>query len=193
MIFYQGVNTMNERLKFAMKQRKKYPEKPFIHPSVTIPKWVTVGNNVTIREGCTIGTQGFGFENDENGEFFHIPHTGGVTIGDNVEIFEGVSIARGTIDNTIIGDGTKIDCHVHIGHNAKIGKNCIITAGAIFSGSTVLGDNCFVGIGACIKDHVFIANRVLIGQGANVVSDISKENVVVVGNPAQILRDRNEL
>jgi len=163
---------MNERLKFTMEQRRKFPQEPFIHPSVNIPDWVKLGKNITIHENCTIGTEGFGFAQDENGKWFHIPHVGQVIIEDDVEIFSGTNIDRGTVENTIIGHGSKIDHHCHIGHNVNIGKNCIITAMVVIGGSTIIGDNVWIGPNSTIMDHITIGNDVFIGTQTNVIKSV---------------------
>jgi len=178
---------MNDRLKFALEQRKKYPTHPFIHPSVHIPDWVEIGNNVTIHENCTIGTEGFGFVKNEDGIWLHIPHVGKVIIGDDVEIFAGTNIDRGTVDPTRIGNGTKIDHHCHIGHNVQIGENCIITAKVVIGGSTKIGNNVWIGPNSTILNKITIGNDVYIGAQTNVIKSV-EEGVVVVGNPARILR-----
>lgn len=176
------------KLKFCLEMRQKYPEVISIHPSVKIPEWVKLGNNVSIHEGCIIGSQGFGFERVE-GKLLHIPHIGLVIIEDSVEIFEGCNICRGTIDETRIGRGTKIDALCHIGHNAKIGKDCLITAHCIVGGSVVIGDNVYLGLNTTVKDHVSIADHTMIGCGSNVVEDIvSPPESVWVGNPAKFMR-----
>jgi len=176
------------RLDFFKQQRKKYPQ--YLNPRIEI--WidedvVKVGKNVSIRAGCTIGTQGFGYEWDGKEEL-QIPHVGRVIIGDNVIIHEMVHVARGTVDNTVIGDGTRIDSLVHVAHNVRIGKHCLITAGVIIAGSVTIGDHTQIGPGTSIIDHVKIGNNVLIGVGAVVITDIP-DNQVWVGNPARYLRD----
>ena len=179
---------MDERLKFAKDQRKKYPQKPFIHPSVHIPDWVKLGINVTIHENCTIGTEGFGFVKDEDGKWLHIPHSGGLVIGDNVEIFAGTNIDRGTVNNTVIGKGTKIDHHCHIGHNVQIGENCVITAKVVIGGSTQIGNNVWIGPNSTILNKISIGDDVYIGSQTNVIKSV-KSGDVVVGNPARIIKD----
>ena len=181
---------MDERLKFAKKQREAHPQKPFIHPSVNIPDWVKLGKNITIHENCTIGTEGFGFAQDVNGKWLHIPHIGQVLLEDDVEIFAGTNIDRGTVDNTIIGKGTKIDHHCHIGHNVKIGKNCLITAMALIGGSSTIGDNVWIGPNSTILDHITIGDNVYIGAQTNVIKSV-EDNVVVVGNPARVIRKKH--
>lgn len=178
---------MNERLRFALEQRLKYPQEHFIHQSVRIPEWVRLGNNVTIHENCTIGTEGFGFAQQEDGTWIHIPHVGGVVIGDDVEIFAGTNIDRGTVNDTVVGKGTKVDHHCHIGHNVQIGANCIITAKVIIGGSTRIGDNVWIGPNSTILDHITVGNGVCIGAQTNVISSV-EDSVTVVGNPHRVLR-----
>lgn len=162
----------------------------FIHPSVKIPLWVKLGNNVTIHEGCIIGADGLGHEQLPDKTWVAVPHVGGVMIEDNVEILPLTTVGRGTVQDTLIGGGTKIDMHVHIAHNCKIGRNCIIAAGVMFGGSCIVGDNVWIGHGSTIQDHVTIANNVFIGSGTNVIKSILDEGVVVVGNPGRIIKKR---
>ncbi|KKN59935.1 hypothetical protein LCGC14_0536850 [marine sediment metagenome] len=105
-----------------------------------------------------------------------------------VEIFSGTNIVRPTLDDTRIGEGTKIDYNCHIAHNVNIGKHCLIIAGTILGGSVTIGDNCYLGIGCMIKNKVKIGNNVTIGVGAVVLEDV-KDNYVMVGNPAKFLRN----
>lgn len=182
-----NTNFMSKRLEFCLEMREKYPEEYKIHSSVHIPEWVTIGRNVSIKEGCKIGTQGFGFQ-ESNGIQLHIPHIGGVIIEDNVEIFENTIVCRGTLENTIIGSGTKIDVQCHVSHNVKIGKNCVIPSGCIFGGSSEIGDNVFIGSNSTLRDHVKIASNVTIGCGSNVVKDITEENTTWAGNPARKIK-----
>ena len=175
------------RLAFAKKQRKKYAHllEPFIHESVEIPSWVEIGKNVTIRKNCTIGTEGFSYVKSD-GKWLHIPHVGGVKIGDNVDIYPHSNIDRGTLKDTVIGEGTKIDHYCHIGHNCQIGNNCVITAHVIIGGSAIIGDNVWIGPNSTILNKIKVGDNVYIGAQTNVIKSI-KSNVTVVGNPARIL------
>ncbi|MFH0815925.1 MAG: UDP-3-O-(3-hydroxymyristoyl)glucosamine N-acyltransferase [Methanobacteriota archaeon] len=179
--------TNDERLAFAKAQRKKYPKliRPFIHPSVKIESWVKIGKNVTIHEGCTIGTEGFGFVK-ERGKWLHIPHVGGVVIGDDVEIFPHSNVDRGTVNDTVIGKGTKIDHYCHIGHNSKVGENCVITAHVIIGGSAVIGDDVWIGPNSTVLNKVTVGSNVYIGSQTNVIKSVP-DNKVVVGNPARFI------
>jgi len=178
-----------ERLKFCLEMRQRYPETPNIHKSVIIPKWVVLGKNITIHEGVTLGSQGFGFERDENGNWLHIPHVGKIIIEDDVEIFEGTNVCRGTVNDTIIGKGTKIDALCHIGHNAVIGKNCIITAHCMIGGC-VIGDDVWVGPGSTFAAKIKVADKTFVGRSSNVVKSIEEPGTVWAGNPAKFLRYR---
>ena len=126
---------------------------------------------------------GFGFVKI-NGEWQRFPHYGDVKIGKDVEIGRNTCIDRGSLAHTVIGDGTKIDNLVHVAHNVKIGKRCLITAGAILGGSCEIGDDCFIGIGALIRNGIKIGAGATVGMGAVVTKDVP-EGVTVVGNPAR--------
>lgn len=147
---------------------------------------VSIGRDVVIKPGAIVGTDGFGFERAEDGTLERFPHIGGVVIEDQVEIGANTCVDRGTLSNTTIGFGTKVDNLVHIGHNAKIGRNCLIAAGSVVCGSEI-GDDCFVGVGARIIQKVKIGRNVFIGMGAVVLKDIP-DDTVVVGVPARPLR-----
>lgn len=151
--------------------------------------YVTIGHNVAIGPFSVIGKAGFGYEM-LRGKWQKVNHIGKVILEDGVEIGANTCIDRAKLEATIIGAGTKIDNLVHVGHNAIIGKHCLIVAGSVIGGSCVLGDNVFVGENATIKDHVRVGANVIIGCGANVVKDVP-DNVTVVGNPARILKAHN--
>jgi UDP-3-O-[3-hydroxymyristoyl] glucosamine N-acyltransferase len=146
---------------------------------------VRIGKNVNIYEHCNLGGAGFGFAVDNSsGTWRHFPHIGGLEIEDNVELFPYVNIDRGTLGNTKIGTGTKIDHYCHIGHNSVIGNNCIITAQVVFCGSSRIGSNSWVGVGSIIKQSVQIGNKVTIGIGSVVTKDIP-DSETWIGSPAR--------
>ena len=95
-----------------------------------------IGNNSIMKSGVTIGEDGFAFERNADGDLERFPHIRGVKIGDNVEVGANTNIARGSLSDTIIGNGTKIADMVHIGHNTLIGKHCQIAA------ATAIGGEC---------------------------------------------------
>ena len=148
----------------------------------------SLGKNCKIKAGTIIGGLGFGLITDKEGHHHRIPHVGNVNIGNNVVIGSNCTIDRGTIDNTIICGGTNLDNQVHVAHNVKIGKNCMIAGQVGFAGSTILGDNVVIGGQAGISGHLKIGNNVKIGGGSGVIDNIP-DNSQVMGYPAIPLRD----
>ena len=146
-----------------------------------------VGNNTSILDGAVIGKKGFGFFPLKN-KNFRYPHIGCVLIGNNVEIGCNNTIDRGSISNTVIGDGTFLDNQVHIAHNVKIGKNCIITGQVGFAGSSTIGNRVMIGGQAGISGHINIGDNVRIGGGSGVIKNISS-NERVMGYPAKNIRN----
>ena len=145
-----------------------------------------IGSNTNILDGAIIGKKGFGFfPGDKN---IRYPHIGSVLIGDNVEIGCNNTIDRGSLSNTVIEDGTFLDNQVHIGHNVKIGKNCIITGQVGFAGSSSIGNNVMIGGQAGISGHLKIGDNVQIGGGSGVIKDIPS-NSKVMGYPAKNFRN----
>ena len=146
-----------------------------------------IGNNVVIQSGCKIGLKGFGFIplKERNLKF---PHIGNVIIKDNVELASSCTIDRGSISDTIIDENTYLDNQVHIAHNVKIGKNCMIAGQVGFAGSTVVGNNVSIGGQAGVSGHLKIGNNVKIGGGSGVVKDVG-DNQVIMGYPAVSLKD----
>lgn len=169
------------RKDFCLEQRAKYPFTPQILSET--PDYVITGEGIHIAKNVVFAPFGFGYE-FINGENLLIPHIGKIVLEDNVYVHEGTIIVRGTVDETRIGEGTKIDTMVHIAHNVKIGKNCLIVSGAVLGGSAVIGDNCFLGIGCMIKNKVKIGDNVTVGMGAVVTKDIP-DGETWVGNPAK--------
>jgi UDP-3-O-[3-hydroxymyristoyl] glucosamine N-acyltransferase len=149
-----------------------------------------IGNNCLIEPGVTIGADGFAYERDkETLRLERFPHIGGVRIGDNVEICANSSIARGSISDTIIGDGTKLDALVHVAHNVIIGRNCELTAGTIIGGSTTVGDTSWMGLNCTLKNKIKIGNKVIVGAGACVIHDVPNEDIVA-GVPAKSIKHK---
>ena len=132
---------------------------------------------------------GFGFTRDKDGILHRKPHPFDVTIGKNVEIGRFTNIDKGSWRDTTIGEGTKIDSHVHIGHNVIIGKHCLLVAGTIVGGSAEIGYFCFIGENASIRQHIKIGNHVMIGMGAVVINNV-EDNDIIAGNPAKSIKNK---
>tara|TARA_Y100000768_G_C23928315_1_gene658712 strand:+ start:385 stop:1362 length:978 start_codon:yes stop_codon:yes gene_type:complete len=145
-----------------------------------------IGNNTNILDGAIIGKKGFGFFHGKKSNIRY-PHIGAVIIGNNVEIGCNNTIDRGSLSNTIIRDGTFLDNQVHIAHNVKIGKNCIITGQVGFAGSSTIGDRVMIGGQAGISGHLIIGDNVQIGGGSGVINNIPS-NTKVMGYPAKNIR-----
>jgi UDP-3-O-[3-hydroxymyristoyl] glucosamine N-acyltransferase len=159
-------------------------ENTFIYGNCYLYNNTIVGNNVTIHAGTVIGADGFGYSKNEAGEFVKFPHIGGVIIEDNVDIGANTCIDRGSLGNTHIKQGAKIDNLVHIAHNVIIGKNSAIIAHAMIGGSTVIDDDAWVAPNVAIRDLVTIGKNATIGLGAIVTKSIPA-NETWMGNPAK--------
>lgn len=178
----------NPALWFIRVAKRFFPLQPqiAIHPTATINDCVKIGKNVKIGPGCRIGFDGHGYEKNEEGCWERFPHYGGVVIEDDVEIGANTCIDRGTLSDTVIGKGTKIDNLVHIGHNARIGKNCYITAKCMM-GRSIIGDDVWVGPCSSILPGVNVGKGAFIGMGSVVVEDV-EEYTLVYGVPARFAR-----
>ena len=153
-----------------------------IYPNVTIYDGCKLGNRVIINANSTIGEDGFGYASYK-GVHHKIPQIGGVVIEDDVEIGACCGVERGTLGDTIIGQGSKLGDLVTIGHGAKIGAHCLLVAQVGIAGSTTLGHHCVVGGQVGIVGHINIGNNVTIAAQAGVVNNIP-DGQVVLGAPA---------
>ena len=155
-----------------------------IESNCNIQSGSVLGENVIVRSNTIIGCDGFGYEKDKDGCNIKFPHLGKVIVNNNVEIGSLCSIARGTLDNTIINQGVKIDNHVYIAHNVLVGKNSMLMSGSKVNGSVKIGKNCWIGTGAMIREGVSVSDNTIVGMGSVVVKNINEESTVV-GNPAR--------
>ncbi|MDP3539514.1 MAG: UDP-3-O-(3-hydroxymyristoyl)glucosamine N-acyltransferase [Azonexus sp.] len=144
-----------------------------LFPNVSIYAGCKIGRNAIIHSGVVIGADGFGFAPDQ-GQWVKIPQIGRVVIGDDVEIGASTTVDRGALDDTVIGDGCKLDNQIQIGHNCVIGKHCVIAACAAVAGSVMLQDNVTIGGAAMIAGHVTIASGAVISGGSLVMKNITK-------------------
>jgi len=176
-------------------------ENSLIFNGVRIGARVRIGSNFIAQPGAVIGGDGFSFVSPNSGaieaaragtsiiegfdstSYVRINSLGTVVIGDRVEIGANSTIDRGTVANTEIGAGTKVDNLVQIGHNAKIGRNCLLCGMSGVAGSAVLSDNVVLGGGAMVADHVTVGSNVVVTGKSGVASNVPP-NRVVMGNPA---------
>lgn len=142
-----------------------------LFPHVTVYAGTSIGQRVVAHSGVRLGSDGFGFV-FANGVHEKIPHVGRCVIEDDVEIGANTTIDRGSIDDTVIGAGTKIDNLVMIAHNVRIGRLCLVVAQAGIAGSARIGDGCVIGGQVGIQGHVLIGSRARIGAQAGVLGDV---------------------
>jgi UDP-3-O-[3-hydroxymyristoyl] glucosamine N-acyltransferase len=160
-----------------------------LHPKVTLYPGVSIGDQVILHSGCVIGADGFGFV-FTGGAYEKFPQIGRVEIGDRVEIGANSCIDRAALGVTSIGEGTKLDNMVHVGHNCHIGRHVVVAAQTGFSGGVVVEDYAVIGGQVGIGDKVRIESRAVIGSGAGILtSKIVRAGQVVWGTPARPLKE----
>ena len=140
-------------------------------PAVTIYSGATLGERVFVHAGARIGCDGFGYV-FRDGAHQKIPHVGRCIIGDHVEIGANTTIDRGSIDDTVVGSGTKIDNLVHIAHNVRIGEKCLLMAQVGVAGSVTIGDGAILAGQAGISGHLSIGAGARLAAQAGVFGDI---------------------
>ena len=160
-----------------------------LYPHVVCYSGTRIGHRVIIHAGARLGSDGFGYVPGENGELPRkIPQVGRCIIGDDVEIGANTTIDRGSVDDTVVGPGTKIDNLVQVGHNVRIGARCLIAACVGIAGSTHVGDDVFLAGQAGIADHVSIGRGARVTVQGGVIGNIPA-GATVTGFPA---RDHRE-
>ena len=163
-------------------------EGSLIHARVSIYGRVHIGARAIIHSGAVIGADGFGFELS-GASYRKVPQVGRVEIGDDVEIGANTCIDRATLGATYIGDGTKLDNQVHIGHNCRIGEHVLIVAQTGLAGGVTVGDYAVIGGQVGIGDKARIESKAIIGSGAGILSSkIVRAGEPVWGTPARPLR-----
>lgn len=153
-----------------------------IHPTAIVHPRVRLGARVRIGAYAVIGAPGFGFVAGERG-LEHVPQLGGVIVGDDVWIASHVTIDAGTLGPTRVGAGTKIDAHVHVGHNVRIGRSCVLCAQVGLAGSVELGEGVVLGGQVGVADHVRIGALAKVAAKSGVTAHVP-DGAVVAGYPA---------
>ncbi|NYT60949.1 UDP-3-O-(3-hydroxymyristoyl)glucosamine N-acyltransferase [Alcaligenaceae bacterium] len=179
-----------------------------LHARVTLYHNVAVGDRAILHSGSVFGADGFGFAPDprkEPGAWAKIAQIGGVLMGDDVEIGANTTIDRGALENTLIGNGVKLDNQIMIGHNCQIGDHTAMAACVGVAGSTVIGRRCTIAGAAMLSGHLVLADDVHVSGGTAITSNISKagrytgvypyaehiqwqKNAAVLGQLAQLRR-----
>ena len=154
----------------------------WLGPGVALMAECELGRRVRLHPGVVIGSDGFGYE-FVRGRHEKVPQVGRVVIGDDVEIGANTAVDRARFGRTVIGEGTKIDNLVQVGHNVRIGRHCVICGQAGISGSATLEDYVVVGGQAGLAGHLTVGKGAKVGGGAAVAADVAAGEVVN-GSPA---------
>lgn len=159
-------------------------EGSIIHSGARIMDRTEIGRNCIINPNAVIGSEGFGYAFDPKGYYVKIPHMGKVILQDNVEIGSNSTIDRGSMGNTLIMKGVKIDNLVHIAHNVTIGEHTAIAAQTGIAGSTKIGKYCRFGGQTGIVGHLNIADRTEVQAQSGIASSVKEEGSKLFGYPA---------
>jgi UDP-3-O-[3-hydroxymyristoyl] glucosamine N-acyltransferase len=162
-----------------------------LHPNCVLYPGVRLGDRVEVHSGTVLGGDGFGYRLHE-GRHVKVPQTGGVEVGDDVEIGANCTIDRGTFGDTKVGEGSKIDNLVMIGHNNQIGRHNVLCGQVGIAGSCQTGDYVVMGGQVGVKDHVQIGDKVMVGAQAGVHRNIpGGQNVL--GSPAIPIKEQRHI
>lgn len=156
-----------------------------LYANVTIYHDCVIGEDCILHSGVVIGADGFGFARERAGAWVKIPQTGRVVIGNDVEIGANTTIDRGALDDTVIGDGVKLDNLIQIAHNVRIGDHTIMAGCAGVAGSAQIGARCMIGGQAGISGHLSIADDVVVSAWTLVAKSIGKPGVYTSNLPLQ--------
>jgi UDP-3-O-[3-hydroxymyristoyl] glucosamine N-acyltransferase len=163
-----------------------------LHANVTVYDNCDIGRGSVLHSGCVIGADGFGYVM-EHGRWHKFPQVGRVEIGDFVEIGANSCVDRAALGVTSVGEGTKLDNMVHVGHNCRIGKHVVVAAQTGFSGGVVVEDYAVIGGQVGIGDKARIESRAVLGSGCGVLtSKIVRSGETVWGTPARPLKQHLE-
>ena len=142
-----------------------------IGPRVVCYAGSTIGSRVVLKAGAVIGGDGFGYLSGTGGHT-RIPHVGGCILEDEVEIGSNSCVDRGSVDDTVVGRGTKLDNLVHVGHNVRLGERCLVMAGVGIAGSTRIGNDVILAGHVGVTDHLVIGDRARVAAKSAVFGDI---------------------
>lgn len=144
-----------------------------LNANVTIYHDCIIGDDCILHSGAVVGADGFGFVKDESA-YFKVPQLGRVRISNHVEIGANTCIDRGSLDDTVISEGVKLDNHIQIGHNVEIGEHTVISACSCIAGTTKIGKFCLFGGDVGIRDNIEITDNVMLTARTLVTSSITK-------------------
>ncbi len=172
-------------------RRCRIGARTLIHAHVSIHDRVTIGADCVLHYGAVIGAEGFGFI-QRGGRHVKLPQVGTVRIGDRVEIGALTTVDRAMLDETVIGDGTKIDNHCHVAHNCQVGSDCIMAGAAKLAGSVRLGRGVICAVDVGVADHLTVGDGAVLGARAGVAADVPAGQVVL-GAPARPIAEQRRI
>lgn len=164
-------------------------EECFLMANVTVQGHCRIGNRVRLHSGVVIGGDGYGYDTNASGRHEKLPQVGEVVLGDDVEIGANSTIDRARFDRTEVGEGTKIDNLVQLGHNVVIGKHCLVVALVGIAGSTRVGDHVVIGGQAGLSGHLNIGSGSMIAAKSGVSKDLPPKSYVGGAPALPILLD----
>lgn len=156
-----------------------------LHAGVKVYDGCTIGARAILHSGAVIGADGLGFARDADKHWVKIPQIGGVVIGDDVEIGANTTVDRGALEDTVIGNGVKLDNLIHVAHNCRVGEDTIMAAMAGLAGSTTVGKRVQVGGKAGFSGHLEVGDDIVISADTNVTKSIDKPGVYTAMIPLQ--------
>lgn len=160
-----------------------------LHAGVKIYDGCVIGARAILHSGAVIGADGLGFARDGERRWVKIPQIGRVVLGDDVEVGANTTIDRGALDDTLIGNGVKLDNLIHVAHNCRVGDDTIMAAMAGLAGSTRVGKRVMVGGKAGFSGHLEVADDVVVSADSNVTKSIDKAGVYTSIVPMQTHAD----
>ncbi len=163
-----------------------------LHANVTLVRDVVVGDRCIFHSGSVIGADGFGNARTPDG-WVKVPQVGGVKIGNDVEIGSSTTVDCGAIDDTVIGDGVRLDNQIQIGHNVQIGDHTAMATGCAIAGSAVIGRRCMFAGMVGMAGHISVCDDVIVNGKGMISKSITEPGVYASNFPIEPVRDWNRI
>lgn len=160
----------------------------YLHPHVVLYPGTVLGQRVVVHAGARLGSDGFGFV-VQDGAYRKVPQVGGCVVGDDVEIGANTCLDRGSIGDTVVGQGSKLDNLIHLAHNVRVGRHVAMAAMTGIAGSATIGDWAQFGGQAGSVGHVRLGAGIRVGAQAGIIGDV-EDGATVIGYPARDERDQ---
>ncbi|TBR22123.1 UDP-3-O-(3-hydroxymyristoyl)glucosamine N-acyltransferase [bacterium] len=175
----------------VLEPRAKVGEGTVLFPNVVIGYGCSVGRFCSVHAGSVIGGEGFGFH-DQDGKRSKVPQIGDVVLRDHVRVGASCTVDRGTIESTVIGEHTKLDDQVHIGHNCQLGRYIYVVGNSAVGGSCVIEDGSMISGMVIVKDHLHLAKGTIV-MGLSGVAQDTEPGTAYFGSPARPARQMHKM